>query len=358
MNDAHPLTRRSILAMGAAAAATPLLGRAAAAANSDVTLDAKPKALSDETLAAYAAKSGVTPSVVPFDSDELLFSNLLSPNGVNSDVLVPSSQWIHHLRERKLLLPLDLSRLPVASLNPALLNRNYDPERTYALPKDWGVLGVVYDPDVVGEIKTWQDFYDAGAKPGVTKKIRMSKIPYQMVGPVLWLQGKDWNTVSVDDAVATKDFLTGFAKNIKAFTRFDPKALSTGAIVMAMASQIEARAALQVTPKLKWVVPGPTSEIWFDTYTISAQSTHVDQAYDLINYLLSADAQLRETTYFGYPGALSGLEGRLEADVPLADMIFGGKDIAFDRLTTYVLDSQLIDKYQDVTNAVVAAAFA
>ena len=151
-------------------------------------------------------------------------------------------------------------KIDFSALDPSLLNRDYDPGNKYSIPKDWGLLGVVYDPDAVGgEIKTWQDFFDAGAKPDVSGKVRLTKDAGETVGPALWIAGKDWNTATADDIRGTKDFLKGFAKHVKTFSGFDPAALASGAIVLAQANQAAARGAIQQNPKLKWVVPGPHS---------------------------------------------------------------------------------------------------
>jgi len=139
--------------------------------------------------------------------------------------------------------------------------------------------------------------------------------------PALWISGKDWNTATADDIRGTADFLKGFAKHVKTFSSFDPAALASGAIVLAQANQAAARGAIQQNPKLKWVVPGPTSEIWVDNYVIAANAQNVDQAYDFLKFFLSPDIQVKETQYLGYPHAIAGLEKKIAANTPNADLI-------------------------------------
>jgi spermidine/putrescine transport system substrate-binding protein len=355
------LSRRSLLAMLAAApAATALssvLPRAAFGADGAVNIYSWPDYFSTDDLAAYAQKSGVTPNIVTYNANEIMFSKLNSPAGADFDIVIPSSGWIRQLADKNLLQPLDHSRIDLSALDPSLLNRDYDPGNTYSIPKDWGLLGVVYDPEAVGgEIKTWQDFFDAGARPNVSGKIRLTKSASETVGPALWIAGKDWNAATPDDIRATKDFLKGFARHVKTFSSFDPAAMKSGAIVLAQANQAAARGAIQQNPRLKWVDPGPKSEIWVDSYAIAAQAQHVEQAYDFLNFFLSPDIQVKETQYLGYPAAIAGLQGKLGADVPNADLIFGGSGVDFGALTSFIVNPATIDVYQEVQNEVVAAA--
>ena len=354
------LSRRSLLAMmgaaPAAAALSQLLPTNAFAAGA-LNVYSWPDYFSNDDLAAYAKKSGVTPNIATYNDDGALVSKLNSPAGAGFDIVIPSSGWIKQLAEKNLLLPLDHSKIDLSALDPSLLNRDYDPGNKYSIPKDWGLLGVVYDPDAVGgEIKTWQDFFDAGAKPNVSGKVRLTKDAGETVGPALWLAGKDWNTATADDIRGTKDFLKGFAKHVKTFSGFDPAALANGSIVLAQANQAAARGAIQQNPKLKWVVPGPHSEIWVDGYSIAAQAENVDQAYDFLNFFLSPDVQVKETEYLGYPAAIAGLQGKLSSDTKNADLIFGGSGVDFASLTSFIVNPDTIDVYQEVQNEVQAAA--
>lgn len=356
------VSRRTLLAlMGAAPAAAMLsglpFGASRALAAGALNIYTWPDYFSQDDLNAYTAKTGITPSISTYDGNETMFAKLNSPAGAGFDIVIPSSGWIQQLAAKNLLLPLDHSKVDLSGIDPSLLNRDYDPGNKYSIPKDWGLLGVVYDPDAVGgEIKTWQDFFDAGAKPNVSGKIRLTKSASETVGPALWIAGKDWNKATVDDIKGTADFLKGFAKHVKTFSGFDPAAMANGSIVLAQANQAAARGAIQQNPRLKWVVPGPWSEIWVDSYAIAAKAENVDEAYAFLNFFLTPDVQVKETEYLGYPAAIAGLQGKLSADTKNADLIFGGAGLDFSKLTSYIVNPDTVDAYQDVQNQVQAAA--
>jgi spermidine/putrescine transport system substrate-binding protein len=216
---------------------------------------------------------------------------------------------------------------------------------------------VVYDPEAVGgEIATWDDFFRAGEKPGVSGKVRLSTSGWETIGPALWLEGKDWNKATEADIRSAGERLKTFAKNVKTFTGPDASAVANGAIVMAQTNQGKARTIIGLNPKLKWAVPGPWSELWVDNYAIVKGAPDLDQAYDFLGYQLQPDVQLAETQYIGFPAALAGLKDKLPADTKNADLIFGGSNVDFSKLTSFVVNPDTIGVYTQVQSEIQAAA--
>jgi len=358
---ANPLSRRTLLKLlGGAPAAAAMMSAfplARAEAKGALNIYSWPDYFSTDDLAAYTAKSGITPNIATYNANEIMFAKLNSPAGAGFDIVIPSSGWIKQLAGKQLLQELDHSRIDFAALDPALLNRDYDPGNKYSIPKDWGLLGVVYDPDAVrGEIKTWQDFLDAGAKPGVSGKVRLTKDSAETLGPALWIAGKDWNSATEADIRAAGEQMKAFAKHVKTFSGFDPAAMASGAIVLAQANQAAARGAIQQNPKLKWLVPGPRSEIWVDSYAIAAKAENVDEAYGFLSFFLQPDIQVKETEYLGYPAAITGLRTKISSDVKNADLIFGGSNVDFASLTSFIVNPATIGIYQEMQTQVMAAA--
>lgn len=367
IRTSHPrlagLSRRSLLTLLGAAPATAALSLAfpdafrAKAATGQLNVYSWPDYFSTDDLAAYAKKTGVTPNIATYDSNETLFAKLNSPAGAGFDIVIPSSSWIKQLADKGLLQELDHSRLNLASLDQDLLNRDYDPGNKYSIPKDWGLLGVVYDPEAVGgEIETWEDFFKAFAKPEVSGKIRLSDSGWETIGAQLWIDGKDWNAATSDDIRAAGEKVKALAKHVKSFSGLDPNSVANGSIVLAQTNQGTARAVIGLNPKLKWVVPGPFSELWVDNYAIAKGAPNLDQAYDFLAYQLQPEVQLAETQYIGFPAALAGLQSKLPADTKNADLIFGGKGLDFKKLTSFVVNPETIGTYLQVQTEIQAAA--
>ncbi len=345
----------ALLAACAPESVAPTGGPSTPALTNALNVYTWPDYFTNDDLASFATQYGVTPTIATYDDNNTLYTKLNSPGGSGYDVVVPSSSWVGQLGADNLLEPLDLSQLDLSGLDPNLLNRNYDPNNQYTIPKDFGFLGVVYNPDVVGEIATWQDFFDAGAGAG-SGKVRLTSSAEETVGPALWINGKDWNTATVDDINGTQDFLTGFAKHVKTFKSFDPNALASGQIVLAQANQGAARNAIKLNPKLKWVLPGPWTELWVDTLAIAKGAPDLGRAYQFLQYQLTPQIQINETVAGGFPAALNNLKSQLPAGTDNVDLIFGGANVDYDKLTSYVINPDTQPAFQAVQEAVVAAA--
>ncbi len=154
-----------------------------------------PDYFSTKNLAAYKRETGTTMNISTYESNDILFAKLNSAAGSGFDIVVPTSGWIQTMAHHGLLQKLDHCRIPLQYVSPALLNKVFDPGNVYSIPKDYGVLGVVYDPMAVGgTIKTWQDFLDAGDKKSVSGKVQLSDASWEVVAIPLWAADGDYNT--------------------------------------------------------------------------------------------------------------------------------------------------------------------
>ncbi|WP_210491430.1 spermidine/putrescine ABC transporter substrate-binding protein [Patulibacter sp. SYSU D01012] len=316
-----------------------------------------PDYFAKENLAAYRKATGTKLNVTTYADNDTLFAKLNAAGGSGYDLVIPSSGYVQQLAGRGKLEKLDHARLPLDTLDPSLLDKEYDPGNAYSVPKDWGVLGVVYDPAAVGgRIATWQDVLDAGAKPGVSGKVRLGSSGYQTVGVALWAGGGRVNTTDEAEIRRAGDTMKGFVRHVKTFDAFDADAVAKGTIVLSTCNQSQARNAILQNPKLEFVIPGPRSELWVDCYAIPAGAPNQAQAYSFLNFLLQPKRQVTDTEFIGYPAALKGLEQRLPRSTKERDLIFGGKDADLDALETYVVNPKTAQLYSDLQSELQAAA--
>jgi len=66
--------------------------------------------------------------------------------------------------------------------------------------------------------------------------------------------------------------------------------------------------------------------------------------------------QLSETQYLGFPAALAGLREKVAATTPYGDLIFGGKDVNFGQLTSFVVNPATVNTYLQMQTEIQAAA--
>jgi spermidine/putrescine transport system substrate-binding protein len=306
------------------------------------------------SLKGFTKKTGTKVHQANYDSNDEMFAKMNSASASSYDIVLPTSGWIPLMVDRGMLLPLDKSRLPLNYIRTDLKGRNYDPKGRYSVPKDYGVLGVIYDPARVKKpIRTWQDYLDAGASPGVSGHITCSNTADECIGIGMWSLGYDWNTTDTAKIRRGAEVMKAFAPHVKAFAAYPMDGMVSGEFAMAVLSHGDARVARLQKPSLRFVVPKPASEIWIDSYVITKHAPDLDQAYAFISYMLSPERQVADTSFIGYPTALPGLEKKLPASLKLKNAIFVSPEVlqrVSSRITRPSTQALLSRLYQEVVS--------
>ena len=92
---------------------------------------------------------------VTYTSNEDLYAKL-STGAVSYDVIVPSDYMVARLASEGLLEELDFANIPLyeEAISEDFRNLYYDPENKYSVPYTYGMVGVIYNANVVDEADT------------------------------------------------------------------------------------------------------------------------------------------------------------------------------------------------------------
>ena len=86
-----------------------------------------------------------------FASNEDMYAKL-SSGAVSYDVVIPSDYMIARMRENDMLLPLNFDNIPnYENIDASFRGLYYDPDNQYTVPYTYGVVGVIYNANVVDE---------------------------------------------------------------------------------------------------------------------------------------------------------------------------------------------------------------
>ena len=86
-----------------------------------------------------------------FASNEDMYAKL-SSGAVSYDVVIPSDYMIARMRENNMLLPLNFDNIPNYSyIDESFRGLYYDPDNQYTVPYTYGVVGVIYNANLVDE---------------------------------------------------------------------------------------------------------------------------------------------------------------------------------------------------------------
>ena len=93
-----------------------------------------------------------------YASNEDMYAKL-SSGAVSFDVVIPSDYMIARMASEDMLLPLDFDNIPnYQYIDESFRGLYYDPDDMYSIPYTYGVIGVIYNANVVDEAdaKGWE----------------------------------------------------------------------------------------------------------------------------------------------------------------------------------------------------------
>ena len=135
-----------------------------------------------------------------FASNEDMYSKI-SSGAVSYDVIFPSDYMIARMAGEGLLLPLDFDNIPnYQYIDDTFRGLYYDAENQYSVPYAYGIVGVIYDANVVDEADTgdWDLLWNS-AYSGRILQFNNSRDAF---GTAMYKLGLDVN--STDKAVWTR----------------------------------------------------------------------------------------------------------------------------------------------------------
>lgn len=94
-------------------------------------------------------KQDVKVNYSTFASCEDMYAKI-SSGAVSFDVIIPSDYMIARMREENMLLPINFDNIPnYKNISDSFRNLYYDPDNLYTVPYTYGVVGIIYNANVV-----------------------------------------------------------------------------------------------------------------------------------------------------------------------------------------------------------------
>ncbi|MDN5668725.1 MAG: spermidine/putrescine ABC transporter substrate-binding protein, partial [Renibacterium salmoninarum] len=285
-------------------------------------------------------RQGVQVQTDSFASNEELIAKLGATRGTSGyDIVVPTSTYLTLMSKNGLLEKLDLGTIPnLANLDPKFQDSIADPQNAYAVCKNWGTTGFLYDSTVITRpMNSWADFLEA-AQNEASNNVSLLEDPAEIA--VIYLAAKGYDPLSTDPKIVAEcaDYLTNqLAPHVRAFSSTPQNFIIQGSMTLVHAFNGDARRGYleaENPERWKWVFPTPTANRWMDTWAIPVGVQHPDAAYAFINFMLQPDQALKDVDYIGYSTGLTGQRELAEAaGLEMLDVLFPPAEI-LDRLVT------------------------
>lgn len=252
-----------------------------------------------DLLAEFEEESGIKVIYQTFDSNEAMMTKV-EQGGTTFDVAIPSEYAISKMLAEGLLLPLDHAKLPsLGNIDPRFMDLSFDPGNAYSVPYFWGTVGVIYNPELTGDIAftSWNDLWSDELR----NQILLLDGAREIIGLGLNSLHYSLNDTNEDHLQEAKNKLQTLTPNVKAIVGDEIKMLlaneeaAVGVVWSGDASEI-----MDQNDKLDYVVPSEGSNVWFDNMVIPKTAKNIDGAHAFIEFMLDGENAAKNAEYVGY----------------------------------------------------------
>lgn len=252
-----------------------------------------------DLLDQFEEETGIHVVYETFDSNEAMMTKV-QQGGTKYDVAVPSEYMIEKMKAENLLIPLDQSLLPnLKNIDPYFLDLAFDPGNEFSIPYFWGTVGVVYNPNLIGDLTfdSWDDLWD----PTLKEKVFLVDGAREVIGMGLNSLGYSLNSLDNSELRQATDKLIKLSPNVKAIIgdEITPLMVNNEAAV-ALTWSGQAADMMWENEELDYAVPKEGSNLWFDNMVIPKTSKNIEGAHAFINFMLDAEVAAQNADYVGY----------------------------------------------------------
>jgi spermidine/putrescine transport system substrate-binding protein len=285
--------------------------------------------IDEEVIARFESKANCRVVYDNYSSDSELETRLATGAG-SYDVVFPSDRALAALFAKKLLQPLNRSRLSnFRHLDPQFLSPPIDPENQFSVPYFWGTLAVGVRTDKIGDDKIgadgtrsvpttgWDVLFDPRNRGRVTMLDDMENV----VAAALSHLGFPLNSVESEHLAAAQKLLVAQRPLVQAYTSDSYRerlisgeawaVLGWSGDLMQADSELEKQGSGFTVQgsggregtgdreqeagdrgeraRVRTIVPEGGTMLWFDSMVIPAAARNVELAHEFINHLLEPE---------------------------------------------------------------------
>lgn len=233
---------------------------------------------------------------------------------------------------------------------PSLRSPSFDPDRSFSIPWQSGMTGLVVRTDLAPDIKSINDLFD----PQYEGKVTFLKEMRDTVPLVMAADGVDPADATTEDWMNAIDKIGEAASSgqIRKFTGNNYlQDLAKGDVVAAIGWSGDAVQAQADNENIAYVQPTEGCSLWSDNMLIPVGAPNSPAAYAFMNYVYEPENQAQIAEYVNYVSPVNGVkEVLVQKDPDLAnnDLIFPPDEFIADCFTQ---DSPPAEDEQEITQA-------
>ncbi len=249
--------------------------------------------------------TGIKVNYVTYESNEDMYPKVKN-GGASYDIVIPSDYMIERMINEDMLLKIDTGALPnYKYIAEEYKNMYYDPDNSYSVPFNVGMVGLIYNKTMVDEPPTsWTSLWDeryAGKILMIDNPRDAFAIPQKILGYSLNSTDEKELSDVAQMLIEQKPLLQGYVMD-EIYNKME-----SGEAAMVPYYVGDFISMQQVNPDLDFVYPKEGVNIFVDAICIPKCAQNYDAALLYINFLLDPDVALSNAFYIGYATPNTGV---------------------------------------------------
>ena len=276
-----------------------------------------------------------------FSSNESMYAKISSGSAAY-DVIVPSDYMIQRMVAEDLLAPLDISKIP----NYQYIDEKFkgdnvyyedDSENVYSVPYFYGMIGIIYNSDIVSDEDVANQSWDLMWNSNYTRDILQFNNSRDAFGTAMYSLGYDVNNATEDqwyEALAKlkdqKELVQGYVMD-EIFNK-----MKSGSAAVAAYYAGDYMAMYEDNDSLAFYYPKEGTNSYIDAMCIPANSKNFDLASEYINFMCREDIGVANAKYTNYASPLESVAQNSEYQDYMTDIHPDAMNILYGEMTESV----------------------
>ena len=241
----------------------------------------------------------VTVNYTTYASNEDMYNKLKS-GSTTYDVIIPSEYMIEKMIAEDMLSPLNFDNIPnFEYIAPEFKNLFYDPKNLYSVPYTYGMVGIIYNSDIVDEedIGSWDLLWNEKYKG----QILQFNNPRDAFGTAIYWAGEDVNSTDPQvwyDAVEKLKIQKPLVQSYVMDEIFNK--MKNGSASVAPYYAGDYLTMYDDNDSLKFYYPKEGTNVFVDAMCVPKCTKNQELAELYINFMLSEEIAIANAEYIGY----------------------------------------------------------
>ena len=242
--------------------------------------------INPDVLTRFTEETGIDVTLDTYGTNEELLAKIQS-GATGYDIVFPSVHMRDIMQKLGLLHDAKVNTLKgFENIDPANKRSLVDPESSFCLPYAWGAVGIFYNKEEAGEIKTWDDFF---ALPEKGKKITMLDDLRETIGVALIKNGYSVNTGDPEELKTAEAWLLERKDKISAFSYDIVSLVQSGDIAAAHWYVGATLYTLEEPDKLGFVIPEEGATMYQEDICVLKDAPNKDNAIKFMEFYMQPE---------------------------------------------------------------------